>query len=268
MWATGPTANADRQYVRTQAGSKGPPSPKSAKTCPQGPRRRDPIEDAPPYLSCRPRRRSRSRLFSHAPPAPTRLASRAWPATREARHYAGPVARAVRRIGYGDDTVIVFVPEHYRFRAEEGVSALVHFHGHNTTAPSARWPRTAREQLADSRQNAVLVVPQLASFAADSSCGRLESPGGLSRMLSEAIAAAAEAARRRSATPVPARTRRGAVCLSAHSGGYHAAACSLREGGLDVRETYLFDALYADASLPRLGRSRARATPCTSATSS
>jgi len=35
------------------------------------------------------------------------------------------------------------------------------------------------------------------------------------------------------------------VCVSVHSGGYHAAASCLRGGGLDVRETYLFDALYS-----------------------
>jgi hypothetical protein len=62
-------------------------------------------------------------------------------------------------VGYGDDTVIVFVPERYRFRVEEGVSALVHFHGHNSTAGRAIAAHALREQLVDSRQNAVLVVP-------------------------------------------------------------------------------------------------------------
>src|SRR5262249_38581406 len=68
--------------------------------------------------------------------------------------------------GYEDDTVITFVPAHYRYRAEEGVAALVHFHGHNTTAERAIAAHELREQLADSRQNAILVVPQLAVFAA------------------------------------------------------------------------------------------------------
>ncbi|HEY0469065.1 MAG TPA: hypothetical protein VGC79_32955, partial [Polyangiaceae bacterium] len=39
--------------------------------------------------------------------------------------------------GTGDDTVIVFVPGKYRFQAEEGISALVHFHGHNSSAERA-----------------------------------------------------------------------------------------------------------------------------------
>ena len=83
--------------------------------------------------------------------------------------------------GVGDDTVIVFVPERYRFQAEEGISALVHFHGHNSSAERALAAHALREQLVDSRQNAVLVVPQLALFAADSSCGRLASAGAFAK---------------------------------------------------------------------------------------
>jgi hypothetical protein len=43
----------------------------------------------------------------------------------------------------------------------------------------------------------------------------------------------------------------GRVCVSAHSGGYHAAACALRVGGIAVHEAYLFDALYADVDVFR-----------------
>jgi hypothetical protein len=150
-------------------------------------------------------------------------------------------------MGYGDDTVFVFVPAHYRYRREEGVAALVHFHGHNTTAERAMAAHELREQLADSKQNAVLLVPQLAVFAADSSCGRLEAPGGLARLLGDAIPAAAQEGRvTLGDAGFPADTAIGTTCVSAHSGGYHAAACCLRAGGVEVRETYLFDALYAD----------------------
>ncbi len=154
--------------------------------------------------------------------------------------------------GRGDDTVIVFVPDRYRYVAEEGVAALVHFHGHNSTAERALGAHALREQLVDSRQNAVLVVPQLAWLAADSSCGRLASPGGLARLLGSALSAAARWGRstlRDSRFPESAKL--GRVCLSAHSGGFHAAACSLREGEVDISETYLFDALYAEREVFR-----------------
>ncbi len=149
--------------------------------------------------------------------------------------------------GYRDDTVIVFVPSHFRFHDDEGVATLTHLHGHTTTAERAMTAHQLREQVADSKQNAILVVPQLAVMAADSSCGKLESPGGLQRLLEEVIPTVAhEAYATLGETAFPHDAALGTVCVSAHSGGYHAAACVLRAGGIDVRETYLFDALYAE----------------------
>ncbi len=149
--------------------------------------------------------------------------------------------------GYHDDTVIVFVPSHYRFHDDEGIATLVHMHGHTTTAERAMVAHQLREQVADSKQNAVLVVPQLAVMAADSSCGRLESPGGLQRLLEEVVATTSREARSTLGdTAFPRDAGVGTTCISAHSGGYHAVACCLRAGGVDVRETYLFDALYGE----------------------
>src|SRR5215472_11283871 len=145
---------------------------------------------------------------------------------------------------YHDDTVIVFVPAHFRLWDDEGISVLVHFHGHNTTADRALKAHELREQLADSQQNALLVVPQLAVMAADSSCGKLESPGGLARLLSEVVTATAREGRiTLGDTAFSEDAPIGTVCVSAHSGGYHAAASVLRAGDVDIREVYLFDAL-------------------------
>jgi hypothetical protein len=153
---------------------------------------------------------------------------------------------------YRDDTTLVFVPAHYRYRPAEGVATLVHFHGHSTTADRAIAAHELREQLSDSRQNAILLVPQLAVCAADSACGKLEAPGGLARLLREALTTAArEGAETLGDSAFPADTALGTTCLSAHSGGYHAAASCLRSGGVDVRETYLFDALYAELDVFR-----------------
>jgi hypothetical protein len=168
-------------------------------------------------------------------------------------------------IGYRDDTVIVFVPARHRLRAGEGVSALVHFHGHNSTADRAMTAHELPEQLVDSRQNAILIVPQLAVLAADSSCGRLESPAGLAHLLRGAVAGAARFGRRvLDESGFPEEAPLGRVCVSAHSGGYHAAACSLRHGGVDVRETYLFDALYAESDVFRDWVLARRADPAAS----
>ena len=94
---------------------------------------------------------------------------------------------------------------------------------------------------------------QLAVNAADSSCGKLEAPGGFARMITEALAAltdrVVQAACGRAAIPDDATP--GRVCVSAHSGGWHAAARALEHGGIPVRETYLFDALYAESDVFR-----------------
>ncbi len=96
MWATGPTANAGPS-VRPNAGRvKGPPFAEECENLPAGPRRRDPIEDAPPYLSRRPRCRSvRVSFLTHRPRRHGPPQERG---PRRARHDAdaGPVARAVR----------------------------------------------------------------------------------------------------------------------------------------------------------------------------
>lgn len=168
-------------------------------------------------------------------------------------------------ISYGDDSVIVFVPDSYRFRPEEGISSLVHFHGHNSSAERAIVAHALREQLVDSRQNAVLIVPQLAMLAADSSCGRLQMPHGFSRLLRSALSTTARLARTTLLDArLPERAELGRICVSAHSGGYHAAACSLRDNGVNVSETYLFDALYGEREVFRDWVLARRGDPATS----
>ncbi len=188
------------------------------------------------------------------PAAPSRVVrvasdARGITATLELEHAPFPAAGG----GYADPTVLVFIPRHHRVGRDATVSTVVHFHGHNTTAERTMVAHQLREQLFESKQNAILVVPQLAVMAADSAAGKLELQGGFSRMLADALRTA-------NAEPVRAAAGRaalhpdaeiGRICVSAHSGGYHAAACALRSGGVPVHETYLFDALYADVEVFR-----------------
>jgi hypothetical protein len=150
---------------------------------------------------------------------------------------------------YEDRSVFAFVPSYHRVGRGHGVSIVTHFHGHNTTAERALVAHELREQLFDSKQNAVLLVPQGPVLAADSSCGKLESPGGFARMLAEALGvlhgADVTSALGKSGLGAAAM-RLDTVCISAHSGGYHAAAACLKHGGVEVNEVYLFDALYAE----------------------
>jgi hypothetical protein len=154
---------------------------------------------------------------------------------------------------YKDATVIAFVPSHFRASHDLRVSALVHFHGHNSTAPSAMVAHELREQLYDSKQNAILLVPQGPVLAADSACGKLDAENGLARLLDDALRTLATEPGRAAlgASALRPGSQPGTVCLSAHSGGYHAAAECVTRGGVPVTEVYLFDALYADTSVFR-----------------
>ena len=167
----------------------------------------------------------------------------------ELEHAPFPAAGFYHR----DPTVIVFVPRHHRPAPGDTVSFLVHFHGHNSTAERAMVAHQLREQLYDSKQNAILVVPELAVLAPDSAAGKLESPGALGRLLDDVLRTLEQPdARAALSTAAPSRgATAGRVCVSAHSGGYHAAACAVRGGGADVHEVWLFDALYADTEVFR-----------------
>ena len=145
-----------------------------------------------------------------------------------------------------DNTTIVFVPHHYRMMDDYALDLLVHFHGHNTTATKAMERHQLREQFHDSKQNAVLVMPQGPVNAPSSSGGKLERPGGLQRFLAEVrkTLQRREIGRKLGRAHILRRARVGKLCLSAHSGGYHVVAKCLKRGGYNVNEVFLFDALY------------------------
>ena len=151
--------------------------------------------------------------------------------------------------GYRDSTVLVFVPAHYR--PDRAIDFVVHFHGHNTTARAAIAAHQLREQLFESKQNAILVVPQGPVESADSSIGKLERQGGFANLLRDVRAAlsARDARRALGARSPRVGAALGTVCVSAHSGGYHAAARVITVGGIEVKEVYLFDALYNEVEV-------------------
>src|SRR5271163_407399 len=122
---------------------------------------------------------------------------------------------------------------------------IVFFHGNQATLSRDVLERqqTAR-QLAQSDLNAVLVAPQLAVDAADSSAGNFWRPGAFAQFLDEAESKLADL------YPGSSRAgfRRMPVVIVAYSGGYMPAAYSLALGGAGgrIRGVVLFDALYGE----------------------
>lgn len=102
------------------------------------------------------------------------------------------------------------------------------------------------------RVNAVLVVPQLAFDAPSSDGGRLERKGGLRALVAELFADGeiASALGRKLAPEDLSR-----VLLFAHSGAYDPVGALLAQGGLEVHEVHMLDALYqVPTSLDRWAR--------------
>lgn len=152
---------------------------------------------------------------------------------------------------YSDNTVMVFVPKHFRLPGEKDVDFVVHFHGHNCAAKDVIGGQKLDAQVRASRQNAVLVVPQGPVNSADSDFGELMKDGGLAKLLTEVreVLSTKKASGKLGDASVRGAKSNGKVVLSSHSGGYHAAVVNLTGSGCEVRECYFFDALYDDVSL-------------------
>jgi hypothetical protein len=85
---------------------------------------------------------------------------------------------------YNDNRVLVHVPE--TFDARKPGVIVVFFHGNGATLErDVRDRQLVPQQISDSGVNAVLLAPQLAVNAADSSAGKFWQPGGFKRFIDE-----------------------------------------------------------------------------------
>jgi hypothetical protein len=145
---------------------------------------------------------------------------------------------------YSDNRVLVHVPAGFDAR-KPGV-IVVFFHGHGATlARDVRDRQLLPRQISESGVNAVLVAPQLAYDAADSSAGKFWERGGLKRFMAEA----ADHLTRIYGDPRASEAfAKMPVVIVAYSGGFVSAAASLHVGGLGnrVRGVVLLDALYGE----------------------
>jgi hypothetical protein len=145
---------------------------------------------------------------------------------------------------YNDNRVLMHVPENFDVR-KPGV-IVVFFHGNGATLErDVRDRQLVPRQISDSGANAVLLAPQLAVDAADSSAGKFWQPGGLKRFVAES----AEHLARLYGDPDAAKAFANMpVVIVGYSGGFMPAAWSLEVGGLGnrVRGVFLLDAVYGE----------------------
>jgi len=145
---------------------------------------------------------------------------------------------------FGDNRVLLHIPR--GFDVTKPAVMVVFFHGHGAELTRDVLNRqNVPEQISASGMNAVLVAPQFAVDAADSSAGRFWEPGGFARFVKEAGAKLAALDN----TP-SAATRFGnlPVIIVAYSGGYVPAAYSISQGALGkkLKGLVLMDGLYGE----------------------
>jgi hypothetical protein len=145
---------------------------------------------------------------------------------------------------YSDRRVLLHIPK--GFDARRPALIVVFLHGNEATlARDVRRRQEVPRQVSQSGLNAVLVAPQFAVNALDSSAGRFWEPGVFAQFLSEAgdhLAQLHGDERSRAAF------QEAPVVIAAYSGGYYPAAFILKHGHADerLRGVVLLDALYGE----------------------
>jgi hypothetical protein len=145
---------------------------------------------------------------------------------------------------FNDNRTLMHVPENFDIR-KPGV-IVVFFHGNGATLErDVRNRQMVPQQISDSGVNAVLLAPQLAVNAADSSAGKFWQPGGLKRFVNESADHLAELYGDPRAAKAFANMP---VIIVGYSGGFVPTAWSLEVGGLGnrVRGVFLLDAIYGE----------------------
>lgn len=149
---------------------------------------------------------------------------------------------------YRDNRVLVAIPAN--FTPRRPATIVVFLHGNQAMLErDVRDRQRVPAQIARAGLNAVLVAPQFAVDALDSSPGRFARPGGFARFLDEAAAVLDRLVRREYGTKHRRPDfRKAPVFLVAYSGGYLPAAHALAVGraGPRLRGVVLLDALYGD----------------------
>jgi len=145
---------------------------------------------------------------------------------------------------YSDRHALIYFPA--GFDLAKPAVILVFFHGNSATLSRDVVDRQqVPQQLAESGLNAVLIAPQFALDAVDSSAGNFWRPGVFASFLDEAAGKMAKVYGKDDTRATFARLP---VVVLAYSGGYNPAAYAIEIGGANkrLRGVLLLDALYAE----------------------
>jgi hypothetical protein len=231
--------NDDVSMKRTAQAAPAPAPYRVASLAPTVPYQRPPREDQTTLVSLK---SSAFPYFGNNPRTDQPFLNVSNGERRGHRSYSGRVLWQDET--FNDNRVLMHVPENFDIR-KPGVIVLF-FHGNGATLErDVRNRQLVPQQISDSGVNAVLLAPQLAVDAADSSAGKFWQSGGLKRFINESADHLADLYGDPSAAKAFANMP---VIIVGYSGGFVPTAWSLEVGGLGdrVRGVFLLDAVYGE----------------------
>jgi hypothetical protein len=164
------------------------------------------------------------------------------PKTGERFRTTRTLERLSEKDHYRDSSVLFHLPS--QFNPQKPFSYLVFFHGNRTEVRQFMKDYRLDEQIDSSRKNVILVLPQFARNAADSSPGKFSKRNVFRAFMLEV----AQVLTSKLGKKYQKQLERAPIILAAFSGGYKPLACILDRGGADsrTRGVLLLDALYED----------------------
>jgi hypothetical protein len=140
---------------------------------------------------------------------------------------------------YRDSSVLLVIPDKWK-PLGDSVDLVFWFHGWHNNIDTALGYYHLGEQFIASNKNAILVLAESAKNAPDSYGGKLEQAAVFKGLVGDLLR---NLQKERLVNP---SSKPGTIILSGHSGAYRVIAYILQNGGMRIRETDLFDALYSE----------------------
>lgn len=138
---------------------------------------------------------------------------------------------------YNDSSVIIIVPP--QLKVKKQVDVICWFHGWRNNIDSVPLQFDVIKQFLAAHRNAILVLPETTKNAPDSYGGKLEQKDIFKKLLRDVLDKLKEQ------KIIGKKTDVGNVVLAGHSGAFRVMAFILQNGGVEIKQTILFDALYS-----------------------